>query len=346
MVRSVSPSCTPPPLSAAKVCKWSNGGKYQPFVLDSVFQISEDEGRGWQGEEGLFKLVRHCRKKNFKYQILAPIKAIGRAGSYCRAWLFPLQTLIAFQFEYMLASSQPGDYRNLPSSFALAEKSSPPCLWEEFLSDWYLSSHSQLFYLTWHRSDIMTDRGALLVQIVTCFTALTVWRPFVLRPGWSSGAPGPKSLDQTVKWGSADQIFIKILLHCLECLQIKTVVYSLVILRDGLWSGCHLFPAWSLTENRPMVQHCSDRSRLIALIGLGLSNCIHRHCGHAPPWQTPTLWKRKITERDHAYMHLRIRLPSSGNFDQTVQLGSVDQILIKILLHCLLLASNVFRYTF
>lgn len=44
-VRSVSPS-HPPPLQLQKFLSGANGGKYQPFVLDSVFQISEDEGRG------------------------------------------------------------------------------------------------------------------------------------------------------------------------------------------------------------------------------------------------------------------------------------------------------------
>lgn len=32
--------------SAAQVLKVEQGEKYPPFVLDSVFQISEDEGRG------------------------------------------------------------------------------------------------------------------------------------------------------------------------------------------------------------------------------------------------------------------------------------------------------------
>lgn len=32
--------------SAAQVLKVEQGEKYPPFVLDSVFQISDDEGRG------------------------------------------------------------------------------------------------------------------------------------------------------------------------------------------------------------------------------------------------------------------------------------------------------------
>lgn len=84
--------------------KVDQGEKYQPFVPDSVFQISQDEGRGWQEEEVLFRLVGCCRKKPFKNQISTPIKAIGRADS-CFKSLFGIQYQIAFQFEHMLASS-------------------------------------------------------------------------------------------------------------------------------------------------------------------------------------------------------------------------------------------------
>lgn len=62
------------------------GEKHQPFVLDSVFQISE--ARGWQRKEGLYAgETLQKKKKNFKYQTLAPITAIGRAESCFKACL-------------------------------------------------------------------------------------------------------------------------------------------------------------------------------------------------------------------------------------------------------------------
>lgn len=55
------------------------------------------------------KASSSCRdtaeKKNFEYLILTPIKAIRRGDSRFKAWLFPLQLPIAYQFEYMLAGS-------------------------------------------------------------------------------------------------------------------------------------------------------------------------------------------------------------------------------------------------